>query len=209
MADYNETGAVLSKKQRQYLKELRRPEHKREYEPANPDTMRGRIRDRIRYSMMDFSLLLALQDGQDIEYTFEPSEREQFESEFQQSEHGMYGTSQLPEKTIRDHMVPNMRDAIAYFYLGLLSREGVGVEHFEELLRNAIKEAVELGEGDDVIAEIEVEITKRLREESRRELRQKFMEGEQLSQDQLELLLDSEPEVLTKYVVEELERDDS
>lgn len=190
MEDLDKAG-LLSTKQREYLRG--------EFEPSNEATMRRRIRRRIQHAMQDFMFLYHFQSDEDRALTFEESEFEKWSDELAESEHSMYAPSAKPELTIHDQLVPGMRDAVAYFYLGVLDR-GLDDENFAELVRNAVKQAVERREGEDFIAEVEVSVNHRLRDERLSDLREKFLAGEQMSGDQLQALLDTDPSVALESI---------
>jgi hypothetical protein len=186
----DERPGLLSNKQRKYLL--------REHQPSNETTMRRRIRRRIQGALADFSLLYTYHEDDEIEMTFERSEREQFfkELEGRRGKTGLSGfvPDQEPEKDLADNVIPGMRDAISYFYLGTLSR-GHDEDNFAEIVRNAVKNAVEDNDDQGRIAEVTVEIEPQLRDEQLEELRERFLNDEPLSSDELDALLDSDPSV--------------
>ena len=190
------SAGLLSKKQREYLLG--------EHDPSNEATMRFRIRRRIQTAMRDFRLLYALHPDEERELTFEPSEREQWPERLKELEFSRFSPDAEPEETIQDSVIPGMRDAIAYFYLAARDR-GLEDEHFAEIIRNGVKQAVEQREGEDFIAEVEVSIDHELREERLSELRERVLADEQLSKDQLNALLDSDPSVIVDLLTENRE----
>lgn len=190
--------ALLSKKQRQYLLG--------EYEPSNETTMRHRIRRRIRYSMRDFSLLYHAHSDDERTMTFEQSEYEKFYEELRESELSGFDPEMEPEKTIQDDVIPGMADAVAYFYLATHDRD-LDDENFAELIRNAVKQAVEYREGEDYIATVEVSIDHELRDERLSELREKFLANEQMTKDQLSALIEADPSVVPEAIIGQLQRE--
>jgi len=187
------SAGLLSKKQRKYLLG--------EHDPNNEATMRFRIRRRIQTAMLDFRLLYASHPDEERKLTFEPSEREQWHQRLKESEFSRFSPDAEPEKSIQDSIIPGMRDSIAYFYLAARDRD-LEDENFAEMIRNGVKQAIEHREGEDVIARVEVSIDHEIREERLSELREKFLEGEQLSKDQLKALLDSDPSVIVDMMTE-------
>lgn len=199
----SDVNGLLTLKQREYLLG--------EHQPKNEATMRHRIRQQVQASLRDFTILYATQDEEDRKLTFAKSDREEFRAALRDSEHSMYGTANLPDQSLQDYTIGGMCDAISYFYLGLLSR-GLGPENFEELARNAIKNAVEGNSDEDIIAEVEVSVSSRIRDERLSELEEAYHSGEQLSADELQALVEAKPEILLETLTEgydEAEDDDN
>lgn len=192
--DSSDVNGLLTLKQREYLLG--------EHQPKNEATMRHRIRQRVQASLRDFTILYATQDEEDRKLTFAKSEREEFRAMLRDSEHSLYGTANLPDQSLQDYTIGGMCDAISYFYLGLLSR-GFGPENFEELARNAIKNAVEDNSNEDIIANVEVSVSSRIRDERLSELEEAYHSEEQLSADELQALVEAKPEILLETLTEE------
>lgn len=194
----NRPSGLLSTKQRGYLRG--------DYDPSNEATMRQRIRERVRHSLADFSLLYHHQEEHDRTAVFEPSDWELFFDRLDEGEHSMYDPDSVPEKTEKDSVIPGLQDAVSYAYLGLRDR-GLNDDNFAELLRNAIKQAVERREGNDVIAEVKISIETELREERLHELRERYLAGESLSKDELSALMDSDPTVVVDQLTDDSDKE--
>lgn len=191
--DLSDVNGLLTLRQREYLLG--------EHQPENEAAMRHRIRQRVQASLRDFTILYATQDEEDRKLTFAKSQREEFRATLRDSEHSMYGTANLPDQSLQDYTIGGMCDAISYFYLGLLSR-GLGPENFEELARNAIKSAVEGNSDEDIIAEVEVSVSSRVREQRLSELEEAYRSGEHLSADELQALVEAKPEIILEPLTE-------
>lgn len=201
MTDLDGPG-LLSTGQRDYLLG--------EKSPANESTMKRRIRQRILGGLRDFSLLYAYHDEKEIALTFEQSEREAFFEEAREQGRGnrfWYDPEEVPESGLNHNAAAGMRDAVSYLYLASLTR-GHDEEDFAEIVRNAVKNAIEDHEEEDVIAEVDVTINRRLREKRLDELRERALAGEQLSADQLEALLDADPGIATEVLTQPSDDDE-
>lgn len=182
-------SGLLSKGQRKYLLGG---------DVADKYSMDHRLRERIRHGLVDFSILYEHHPDSQRAKTFERSERERIRQELDESRN-LRRADSLSTTDIRDSVLPGMRDAIAYFYLGLIDR-GYGTDNFEELIRNAVKQAEERLEEDDTIVDVGVSITAEPRGESRRELREMYLAGEELSRDQMLALIETDPGIVVDFI---------
>lgn len=197
----DQPAGLLNKNQRCYL----RPNC--DYKPTNEPNFRKNLRYKVLRGLADFRLLYHFQSDKERELTFRQSDYEAFIDEMTSTPNRRrFGTSSRPERGHRDWTILGMHDAISYFYRGLDDR-GLEPSNFAELLRNAVKQAVEDSEEEDVIAEVEVSIDVKLSDERLSELRDRFINGEGLSKEQLNLLLDTDPSVVPEALVSGLSED--
>jgi hypothetical protein len=112
-------GSMLSKSQRQYLKEQKNPD------PAAERALRARIRDRVVAGMRDFILLEDHLQPQDKDQIFARLNVRKAHEE----------RNGIQDENDRNRAHNTIHRALEFFY------KGVGKEEFERLLRLAIKNA--------------------------------------------------------------------
>lgn len=181
--DHNYPG-LLSNKQRKYLVG--------DFEPANERTMRLRIRRRIQGGLRDFRYIYQYQPQDELNLVFKPSDYYEFIDKWIGSDYSIYPTEIIPKKTVEDDLLHGIQDTISYFYCGIQTR-GLEEEHFEEALRNGIKQAIEDSSDEDIIAEIDLSINTKVSDTRLSELKDAYLSEEKLSVDELSAILDSDP----------------
>lgn len=202
-----DTAALLTPKQRQYLEEPEEADI--ELDGAAERMNRMRIRERSLHGILDFQHLLK-QDAKDRQQVFEKTEREKFLdavdiSDRQKSIRSKAGIDddggrlsgftdeRLPEAGPGDELLNSISAGVAYFYLGLLDR-GMSKEGIESIFTDGIATAVRQAGDSDQLPNVDVEISIDFpSDRDFDELAEAFVEGEELTREERELLLEHAP----------------
>lgn len=175
---------------------------------------RRRIRSRTLLGITDFRLLFEELSDRDREIMFDRPDRTPRERAAGIPEDYSHNMRPVPEdeeiideNSPDDHILEGARDAMAFFYLGMLDRdEEDGKDLFERILQNAVKKAVER---DGSLANVEVSIDVTTYDEPLQEIREKFLAGDaDLTEEQKRALLKSDPDALLELAFETLGGDD-
>jgi hypothetical protein len=140
--DPDRPNALLTAAQRRYLR------GNGEYSSGHERKKRGEIRDRIRNSLLDFTLLTWRLEDRDREQVFDPL-RETPDGEGYEHQ----GTGHRVETFEQGELLDGLHNALGFLYR---ATEDAGLP-FEQFLRTAVERSLPPGPANDVTVDIEVE----------------------------------------------------
>lgn len=175
--------AVLTNPQREYLRGER--------DPAQERTMRTRIRERVRAGLGDLALIATSLSEEDLDLIFEDfetwvdHERELTERDDDEDRvlHGRAKPDGLDEGRL---MTRHLHGVAAFLYLAL-AKHGGELKYFENVVETAIGR-LETTPAERAVVDVDVTID---REPRPTELLEKFERGEDLSEEELNTLVDA------------------
>ena len=186
--DPDRTNALLTDAQRRYLR------GNGEYSPGHERKKRGEIRERIRNSLLDFTLLTWRLEDRDREQVFGPL-RETPDGEGYEHQ----GSGHRVKTFEQGELLDGLHNALGFLYR---ATEDAGLP-FEQFLRTAIERSLPPGPAYDVTVDIDVDREERPDVETAKAV---MSEGGRLTDAEFRVLAEH-PGVRTSDVVEHSRRE--